>query len=160
MSFFQQRIRLTSKSPQRYPSGTCRHELTRHQLTKSTRLVGALFLAAFPVAAHHSFAAEYDDNKPVKVTGVVTKIDWQNPHSWIYIDVKSPDGKVASWAFSASPPGVLMRRGVTREDLKPGTVIKLDGYRAKDGSNNGYGVKVTFEDGRSLYVSGPNDAVR
>jgi hypothetical protein len=118
------------------------------------RLATAVVLAAVPAVAHHSFAAEYDTGKPVKVTGVVTKVDWQNPHSWIYVDVKSPDGKVASWAFSASPPGVLMRRGVTRGDFKPGTVIKVDGYRAKDGSNNGYGVKVTLADGRSLYVSG------
>jgi hypothetical protein len=109
---------------------------------------------ALPALAHHSFAAEYDAGKPISITGVITRLDWTNPHAWIYVDAKNPDGSLTHWAFSASPPGVLMRRGVRRDDLKPGTVIKVDGFRAKDGSSNGYGRKVIFPDGRSVYISG------
>lgn len=116
--------------------------------------LACLILASFPADAHHSFAAEYDANKPVNVSGVVTKVEWLNPHIWIYLDVKGPDGNVTPWAFSGGAPGQLMRRGVTKDNIKPGTVIKVDGFRAKDGSNNGYGSKITFEDGRSVFASG------
>src|ERR1700683_5481503 len=89
-------------------------------------------LATVPAAqAHHSFAAEFDTAKPVKMTGVVTKVEWQNPHIWFYVDVKSDDGTVTNWGFSGGAPGQLMRRGITRDAIKPGMTIMVDGFRAK-----------------------------
>jgi Family of unknown function (DUF6152) len=121
---------------------------------KSPWFAALLLASAAPLLAHHSFAAEYDVGKPIAISGVITRVDWMNPHAWIYLDAKNPDGTLTHWAFSASPPGVLMRRGIQREDMKPGSVIKIEGLRAKDGSSNGYGRKVTFKDGRSVYISG------
>ena len=107
--------------------------------------------------AHHSFSAEYDSNQPVKVTGVVTKVEWQNPHIWFFVDVKDDQGKIANWGFSAGPPGVLQRRGISRDALKTGDVIVVDGFRARDGSNNASGGKVTFADGRSVFTASNED---
>jgi Family of unknown function (DUF6152) len=109
---------------------------------------------AFPVIAHHSFAAEYDADKPVTLTGTVTKMAWINPHSWIYIDVKKPDGSVENWAVEAGPPGTLVRAGFTKESLAAGTVIKVNGYRAKDGALRANGRDITLPDGRLLFVGG------
>ena len=120
-------------------------------------LLAALFLAALPVAAHHSFAAEYDNTKPLKMTGVVTKVEWQNPHIWFYVDVKDETGKVTNWAFSGGAPGQLMRRGITRDVIQPGMVVMVEGFHAKDGSNNGSGGRVTFADGRSVFTAGAED---
>jgi len=116
-----------------------------------------LLAAALPAMAHHSFAAEYDDQKPLKVTGVVTKVEWQNPHIWFYVDVKDESGKVTNWAFSGGAPGQLMRRGITRDKIQPGMVVIVEGFHAKDGSNNGSGGKVTFADGRSVFTAGAED---
>src|SRR5678809_343691 len=90
----------------------------------------ALFVYAQPLAAHHSFLAEYDSTKPVSVTGTVTKVEWSNPHIWFYLDVKDEKGNVTNWGFSAAPPGVLMRRGIQKEVLKIGSVIHVQGFRA------------------------------
>lgn len=117
-------------------------------------LIG-LSLGAVPAAAHHSFNAEFDDTKPVSVTGVVTKVEWLNPHIWFYVDVKGDDGKIEHWAFSGGAPGQLMRRGITKEVIQPGMTIHVDGFRAKDGSNNANGNKVTFSDGRAVFTAGP-----
>lgn len=117
----------------------------------------SLLAAALPAMAHHSFAAEYDDQKPLKVTGVVTKVEWQNPHIWFYVDVKDESGKVTNWAFSGGAPGQLMRRGITRDKIQPGMVVIVEGFHAKDGSNNGSGGKVTFADGRSVFTAGAED---
>src|ERR1700733_6614790 len=113
----------------------------------------SLLLTALPVMAHHSFAAEYDSTKPLKMTGVVTKVEWQNPHIWFYVDVKNPDGTVTNWGFSGGAPGQLMRRGISRDSIKPGMVVSVEGFRARDGSHNASGGKVTFTDGRSVFAS-------
>jgi Family of unknown function (DUF6152) len=120
-------------------------------------LMCVLFAGALPLSAHHSFLAEYDSTKPVSVTGTVTKVEWTNPHIWFYLDVKDEKGNVTNWGFSAAPPGVLMRRGITKEVLKLGSVIKVEGFRARDGSNNANGGKVTFGDGRSVFTASAED---
>ena len=102
-------------------------------------ILGALVLAmaaAPAVRAHHAFAAEFDANKPVKLTGAVTKFEWTNPHAWIYIDAKDEKGQVASWGFELAAASGLMRSGWTRFSLKAGDVVTIEGTRAKNGSNN------------------------
>jgi hypothetical protein len=110
-----------------------------------------------PLMAHHSFAAEYDDTKPIHVMGTVTKVEWQNPHIWFYVDVKGDDGKVVNYAFSGGAPGQLMRRGVMKSVIQPGMTITVDGFKAKDGSTNGFGSKVTFPDGRMVFTATTDD---
>jgi hypothetical protein len=112
-----------------------------------------LALSAVSASAHHAFAAEFDANKHVKFeNAVVTKMAWTNPHVWIYIDVKKPDGTVEAWAIEAGTPNVLFRRGFTREALKPGTEITVDGYAAKDGSKRANGRDLMFPDGKMLFL--------
>jgi Family of unknown function (DUF6152) len=111
-------------------------------------------IAAPAVFSHHSEAAEYDANQIVKVTGVIKKVEWENPHVWFYVDVKDESGKITTWGFSTQPPGALMRRGITKDALKIGAVVNVTGARARDGSNNASGRSVTFEDGRNV-LTGP-----
>ncbi len=119
-------------------------------------VTGILTLAgSVQVAAHHSFAAEFDDTKPVKVTGTITKVEWQNPHIWFYVDVKNADGSVSNWAFSGGAPGQLMRRGINKDALKIGAEVIVEGFRAKDASNNGFGRSVTYPDGRNVFTAPP-----
>ena len=108
--------------------------------------------AAVPVVAHHSFAAEFDAKRPVKLRGTVTKMEWINPHSWIHIDVKTPDGKVEKWMVEGGAPNALLRRGWNRNSLLPGTEILVEGYQAKDGANRANGRDITFPDGKKLFV--------
>lgn len=118
---------------------------------------GLLLAAAAPMLAHHAFAAEYDSTKPVKVTGAVSKVEWTNPHIWFYVDVKDDSGKVTTWGFSGGPPGMLQRRGITKNVLKIGDVITVEGFRAKDSSTNGTGGNVTFADGRKVFAGSAED---
>ena len=111
-----------------------------------------LLLAAVPVLAHHSFAAEFDAKKPVKLSGTVTKMEGINPHAWIYIDVKNTDGTVTNWMVEAGAPNALLRRGWTKNSLLPGTEIVIEGYQAKDGANRANGRDITFKDGKKLFV--------
>ena len=112
-----------------------------------------MLLVSVPALAHHSAVAEYDLDKPVKVTGTVTRVEWSNPHIWFYVDVKNADGTVTTWGFSGGAPGVLQRRGVSRTSMKPGDQVVVQGYRAKDGSFNGSGDTVTFPDGRRVFTA-------
>ena len=127
---------------------------------KARNLLMLVVVAAAPIlivpraSAHHSFAAEYDADKPVTLSGSVTKMAWINPHSWIYIDVKKPDGTVENWAIEAGPPGTLIRAGFTKDSLAAGTVIKVNGFRAKDGALRANGRDITLPDGRLLFVGG------
>ena len=117
-------------------------------------LVGlSLAIAGRPVMAHHSEAAEYDSTKPVKVTGVITKVEWLNPHVWFYVDVKDTSGKVTTWGFSNAPPGALLRRGITKDALKIGSEVTVEGARARDGSNNASGRRVTYADGTNAFTA-------
>jgi hypothetical protein len=118
-------------------------------------LLGSL-LAALPLWAHHAFQAEFDDKKPVHLVGKVTKMEWINPHAWIHIDVADADGKVTSWMVECGSPNIMLRRGFTKESLEFGTVLTVDGYQAKNGSNRANGSSVTFRDGRKLFVGGSN----
>jgi hypothetical protein len=113
-----------------------------------------LFLAAAPVWAHHAFAAEFDEKRPLKLQGTVTKWELVNPHSWIHIDVKDADGKVTNWMVEGGSPNALFRLGFTKDALPPGTEIVVDGYQAKDGSNRAVGKDLTFPDGRRLFLGG------
>ena len=96
----------------------------------------AVVLAAIPASAHHAFSAEFDAKMPVKMTGTVTKLEWQNPHTWFYIDVKDDSGKVNNWGMEMGSPNLLIRSGWSRNSLKVGDVVNVEAFRAKDGSNN------------------------
>lgn len=118
--------------------------------------VAALLLTAMPISAHHAFAAEYDQNKRVTVSGTVTGFDWTNPHAWLYVDVsyvdaKGESGKVTTWNFEMGSPNGLLHRGWTRTVLKKGDQVTVEGYGAKDGSNIANARTVTMPDGRKLF---------
>jgi len=105
-----------------------------------------------PASAHHAFAAEFDSKKPVSFKGTVTKVEWVNPHVWIHIEVKRPDGKVEPWAIEGGTPNVLFRRGFNKQSLLAGTEIAIDGYQAKDGTRRANGRDLTFADGRKMFL--------
>jgi hypothetical protein len=117
-----------------------------------TVILSAIALTA-PLRAHHAFAAEFDEKKPVKfVDAVVTKVQLINPHSWIFVDVKTPDGKVENWAIEAGSPNILLRRGITKTTLKQGDRIQIDGYQSKDGSKRANGRDLKLPNGQQLFL--------
>ena len=127
-------------------------------MTRRFMCAALIVFALVPaVRAHHSFAAEYDGTKPVKVSGVVTRVEWTNPHIWFYVEVKDEQGRAVNWGFSGGPPGVLQRRGISRSAMKVGDTVVVEGFRARDGSNNASGGRVTFPDGRSVFTASVED---
>jgi hypothetical protein len=120
---------------------------------ESILLVGAT-LCAPPALAHHSFAAEFDIDQPIQLRGVVTEVEFMNPHSWIHIDVKKDDGTVEKWAIEGGTPNTLFRMGVTQRSLPVGTEILVDGYRSRDGANRANGRDITLPDGKKVVLGG------
>ena len=120
----------------------------------------ALFLVPAPVQAHHAFAAEFDDKKPIRFEdATVTRVQLINPHSWIYVDVKGADGKIENWAIEAGSPNILLRRGITKDTLKVGQKIVVEGYQSKDGSHRANGRDLKLPNGQQLFLgsSGPGE---
>jgi hypothetical protein len=115
-------------------------------------IVSGALVSGVPILAHHAFSAEFDASKPLKLEGAITEVEWINPHTWIHIAVKAPDGKTETWMIEGGTPNTLFRRGFTEDSLKVGTVISIDGYQAKDGTNKANGRDLTLPDGRKLFM--------
>jgi hypothetical protein len=115
-------------------------------------IAGGILLGALPGRAHHSFSAEFDINQPITLRGVLTKMDWVNPHGWIYIDVKQPDGTVVNWAIEAGGATAMLRRGLRKTDFQSGIELTVEGFRAKSGKPIANGRSVTMNDGRNFFL--------
>ena len=115
-------------------------------------VAGILLSAAVPVFAHHAFSAEFDQSKPVKVSGEITKLEWVNPHAWIFVEVKGTDGKVTPWRFEMGAPNALLRAGWSKSDIKAGTAVTISGFMARSGGSVGNAFQVRLPDGRDLFA--------
>ena len=119
------------------------------------KVIGGLsLLVSLPVLAHHSFAAAYDENRPVNMQGVVTRVELTNPHSWLWVDVTGEDGTVTNWGFEGGPPVNLFRNGLTKDTLPVGSEIRVFAYQAKSGENKGVAVFFEYLDGRKIFMGG------
>ena len=123
----------------------------------SAGIAGIALLCAAPVVAHHSFSAEFDATQPITLRGKLTKMDWVNPHGWLYIDVAQPDGKLVNWAIEAGSSNSLLRRGLRQADFPIGSEVIIDGYRARNGTPTANGTTVKFADGRNFFLGAPAD---
>jgi len=116
-------------------------------------VAGILLSAVAPVFAHHAFSAEFDQSKPIKLSGEITKLEWTNPHAWLFVDVKGPDGKVVNWRLEMGAPNALLRAGWSRSDIKPGTPVTISGFLARAGGPVGNAFQVRLPDGRDLFAA-------
>ncbi len=124
-----------------------------------TAVTIAMIVFGAPIWAHHAFAAEFDAKKPIKLRGTVTRMEWINPHAWIHVDVKKADGSTDEWMIETGTPNTLLRRGLTKDSLKAGTEVIVDGYQSKDGSLRANGRDITLPNGQTLFLgSGESDA--
>jgi hypothetical protein len=119
----------------------------------ATVVIFALMIAAKPVLAHHAFSAEFDQSKPVKVQGEISRLEWTNPHAWLFIDSKGTDGKLVTWRFEMGAPNALLRAGWSKSDIKPGTQVTVSGFLARAGGSVGNAYQVRLADGRDLFAA-------